>query len=612
MRQKKLTAVLMSIVLTAGCFGISGTALGEKPVQLQEMCAFLQGDGSVSARDYNGDGKTNAIDLAMMRQLVHSETEPLEDGYTGMIHAEGTKLLDETGKAYLIRGMAFGNDVWSNPDTPPWNEHHTTESYRELSEMGFNTVRFYLNYGLFESDSDPYTYRESGFAWLDQNIACAKRAGIRLVLNMHYPQGGYQSQGNGTALWTESENQKRLCALWEEIARRYADEPTILGYGLVNEPVVAAEDGEASLVLWQEIAQTITDRIRSVDANHIIFMERMCASQSLDGTAEQWVNFNDENNYVLLNDSNVVYEFHDYDPHAYTHQGFDWAGTGGNDLTYPDENYCVAGGNVQWAAATFAGDTVDLEDDTWQYLQSSFISPKTDGTQMISLVFQAQDLGTNGVAMADELRLEEYDADGNLVQVLYANDFDTVNTLGFWSNDDSGSAAHTYRDGHLRSGCLEIRGTTDDANCGTSYFRPTEGHKYRASGYFKVSGTETGAVVRPRVDVWNVDSVEVLNREYLEKSIAVNIAFSKKYQVPIYCGEFGAGSHCFENDRGGDRWVSDVMDIFREADVNFNYHAYHDGSFGLYTIGGLPEPAYRNETLYQVLYQALEPYRVEE
>ena len=92
---------------------------------------------------------------------------------------------------------------------------------------------------------------------------------------MHYPQGGYQSQGNGTALWTEPENPKRLCALWTEIAKRYADEPVILGYGLVNEPVVAAASGEESLALWQSVAQMLTDGIRTVDQNHMIFVERM-------------------------------------------------------------------------------------------------------------------------------------------------------------------------------------------------------------------------------------------------------------------------------------------------------------------------------------------------
>ena len=333
---RAVTAGLLTAALSVGMGAFPGTALETGTGEIAGLQAFLLGNSETGGADYNGDGVVDGMDLTLLRQKAGASGE-IQDGYTGFIHADGKQLVDEDGKPYTIKGMAFGNEVWSNPSAEP-TRHHDAESYQELAEMGFDSVRFYLNYGLFESDSNPYTYREEGFAWLDKNIAWAKAAGIRLVLNMHYPQGGYQSQGDGTALWTEPENQKRLCALWTEIARRYADEPVILGYGLVNEPVVAAASGEKSLELWQSVAQTLTDGIRTVDNNHMIFVERMCASQDLAGTQEQWVNFNDENNYVRLDDDNTVYEFHYYDPHAFTHQGFDWAGTLGNDVTYPDEN----------------------------------------------------------------------------------------------------------------------------------------------------------------------------------------------------------------------------------------------------------------------------------
>jgi endoglucanase len=99
------------------------------------------------------------------------------------------------------------------------------------------SVRFYMNYGIFEDDTSPCSYKEDGFTWLDINIAAAKTYGIRLILNMHYPQGGFQSNGNGDALWNDRSNQLRLIALWKKIAGRYKDEDTVIGYGLVNEPV---------------------------------------------------------------------------------------------------------------------------------------------------------------------------------------------------------------------------------------------------------------------------------------------------------------------------------------------------------------------------------------
>ncbi|MBR4306279.1 MAG: cellulase family glycosylhydrolase [Ruminiclostridium sp.] len=235
--------------------------------------------------------------------------EKEEDEDVGFITVDGKLLRDENNKEYIIKGIAFGNNVWANPETPPENRHHTEESYKELAELDFNSVRFYLNYGLFESDDNPYVYNEAGFEWLDKNIAQAKKYGIKLLLNMHYPQGGYQSQGAGNALWLYKENQNRLTALWTEIARRYSDEPTILGYGIVNEPVVAIQtDNPAdALKLWQKVAQQITNGIRTVDNNHLIFVEKMCAVSYANTGKVEWGNFNDENNYVRINDANVVY-----------------------------------------------------------------------------------------------------------------------------------------------------------------------------------------------------------------------------------------------------------------------------------------------------------------
>ena len=74
------------------------------------------------------------------------------------VHADGTKLIGADGKEFLIKGMAFGNNVWSNPSVPAYS-HHDEKAYKELAAMGFNCVRFYLNYGLFESDNDPYRYK---------------------------------------------------------------------------------------------------------------------------------------------------------------------------------------------------------------------------------------------------------------------------------------------------------------------------------------------------------------------------------------------------------------------------------------------------------------------
>lgn len=488
----------------------------------------------------------------------------------GFLHTNGRQIVEENGMPFQIKGMAFGNNVWNNPKTAPENLHHTQESYRELAEIGFNSVRFYLNYALFEDDDDPYHYKQSGFDWLDQNIVWAKQYGIRLVLNMHYPQGGYQSQGKGGAFWTDVENQKRLAALWTAIAEHCKDEPAILGYGLLNEPIPCVSVTDDPYETWHDIAQMMTDVIRTVDTNHIIFVERMLGCQTSDSTAVDWnVSAKESCERILLDDDQVVYEFHFYEPYTFTHQGMDWAGTSGQYCTYPDPNKVFVAGET-WDSATFFGGRLTQADTEWTELKSGKIKI-TKENLAIGFTFQAQGLGSSGEAFLDDARIEVYDETGAYIGDVFADTFDAPESMMFWSSDNSGSAGFVRTDGNSANGCLCIRGTSDDACVRLSLLKPVVGYSYQAVGFIKQSGMNTSAIVRPRVDLLRGDSVNVFDKSYLASALSPYLAFSEEYQVPIYCGEFGADTVSFAQNRGGSLWVTDMLELMQTQAIGFNY-----------------------------------------
>ena len=112
--------------------------------------------------------------------------------------AEGGVIVSPAGETAVLRGMGFGNDMWVS-SLADIGLHHNEDSFREMSELGFNSVRFLLNYSWLEDDENPYVYKQEGFDYIDRSIAWAKKYNIGLVLNMHCPQGGYQYQGNGVS-----------------------------------------------------------------------------------------------------------------------------------------------------------------------------------------------------------------------------------------------------------------------------------------------------------------------------------------------------------------------------------------------------------------------------
>ena len=104
-----------------------------------------------------------------------------------------------------MKGVSFSNYAENSNEIPV--NHHNEKDFERVSSMGFNCVRFYLNYKTFEDDSNPYIYKKSAWEWLDKNISWAKKHNVYLTLYMHKSVKNQNSR---------NEN------LWRAIAKKYA------------------------------------------------------------------------------------------------------------------------------------------------------------------------------------------------------------------------------------------------------------------------------------------------------------------------------------------------------------------------------------------------------
>jgi hypothetical protein len=184
-------------------------------------------------------------------------------------------------------------------------------------DWGGNLIRWQLiRYGVptNESGYDNYDrWLDQQLNQLDRGLTWAASMGVQVVVDLHSPpsgrpinSGGYQAAIG--SLWTDPNAQTKFTEVWRTIATRYRGDQRIWGYDLVNEPV--DENVAEGCDDWQSLALRAAQAVRSIDPQRTLIIEPPDW-----GSASGFLGFHP------LPLTNVVYSFHIYNPHTFTHQG---------------------------------------------------------------------------------------------------------------------------------------------------------------------------------------------------------------------------------------------------------------------------------------------------
>jgi len=267
----------------------------------------------------------------------------------GFLKARDSIIVDGRGQQYILRGMGLGGwmlqegymfrlanlgqqyrirekiQELAGPEKTAlfyeqWLASHTTRTdIDSLAAWGFNSIRLPMHYQLFTlpPDEEPVpgnnTWLEKGFAMTDSLLQWCARNKMYLILDLHAAPGG---QGNDLpisdrnpakpSLWQSEANQQKMIALWRKLAERYAAEPFIGGYDIINEPNWGFEDPkdirgtkEQLNAPLKKLMMSVTKAIREVDTNHIIIIEGNGFGNNYNGLLPAW-------------DNNMVLSFHKY------------------------------------------------------------------------------------------------------------------------------------------------------------------------------------------------------------------------------------------------------------------------------------------------------------
>jgi endoglucanase len=232
-----------------------------------------------------------------------------------LVQTEGKNFIAPDGSVLHIKGISLGN--WLMPEgymfkfevakSPRqifgaferllgrerakafWTEFRDRyigeDDIRFIKSVGFNTIRIPLHWDLFMTADG--AIEGPGWALLDRVIGWARAAGLYVIVDLHAAPGGQtginHDDGPGYPLMFYVPRDRDLTVkLWQVIAKRYAGDPTILGYDLLNEPIAPYHDIATLNPRLEPFYKRMTEAIRAVDPGRVAILAAGQWSSSFD------------------------------------------------------------------------------------------------------------------------------------------------------------------------------------------------------------------------------------------------------------------------------------------------------------------------------------------
>jgi len=271
-----------------------------------------------------------------MNSLVTRGTEVVTVARGGTEVVRGTEVV----KPILLRGFGLGG--WLLPEGYMWKFFEACDRPRRMEKLildlcgkeysssfwkqyfdtyitekdieliageGFNSIRLPFNSRtLISVGSDgSVEFVPEMIGLIDRCIAWCRKHGLYVILDMHGAPGGQTGtniddcENDLPELFTNPVYQDQCVSLWRMLAERYAEESTIAGYDLMNEPLPDwfSKYNDRIMSLYRRIR----DAIREVDSRHMIILEGA-------HWATDWTIFDELEADPI--DDNCLLQFHKY------------------------------------------------------------------------------------------------------------------------------------------------------------------------------------------------------------------------------------------------------------------------------------------------------------
>ena len=197
-------------------------------------------------------------------------------------------------------GVNFTGWLEYQPADRVREDMYTRRDFENVRSLGCDVVRLPIHFERFCFAADEYRIPPKILGILDSAAAWTDELDMCLIMDFH----------NNTHVdsFTPAGVENCLAAVWTQLAERYRNRFPRVIFEIMNEPH-GIETGE-----WNRIAEIIFRRLRSLDAARWLVV----------GGAD-WNSLEGMKALPRFEDDRIIYTFHFYDPHTFTHQGAGWS-----------------------------------------------------------------------------------------------------------------------------------------------------------------------------------------------------------------------------------------------------------------------------------------------
>ncbi|HEY3750599.1 MAG TPA: cellulase family glycosylhydrolase [Pseudonocardiaceae bacterium] len=267
----------------------------------------------------------------------------------GFWHTSGNKILDSAGDVVRIAGIN-----WYGFETPDEIAHGLwAQDYHAvvdaIKNLGYNTIRIPFSNQMVEKPIIPQNFSMfnstgpintdlaglNSLQILDKIVAYAGTDGLKVILDDHRSDAGESAEENGLWYTAAFTNQNWLTD-WATMAKRYAGNPTVIGFDLRNEPHTPAGVAYANGATWgtgdpntdiRLAYEAAGNEILGLDPSALIFAEGIGETPNAAGGFDStwWggdLELAGQFPVTLTSPGHVVYSAHDYGPSLFQQTWF--------------------------------------------------------------------------------------------------------------------------------------------------------------------------------------------------------------------------------------------------------------------------------------------------